>query len=163
MNVLILCTGNSARSILLEAIFDHFGAGRITAHSAGSQPTGVVNPAALALLKSKKFHTDRFSSKSWNVYSGPHARKMDLVITVCGNARDEECPFWPGAPLRTHWGVEDPAAVEGPPEEIEKAFKTAYKILKNRAKRFLELDFETMTRAELMRELEEIGTLMPKK
>jgi len=103
MNILVLCTGNSARSILLEAILGQDP--RITAFSAGSKPAGKVNPGSLRLLKRRNYQTDSYFSKSWDVFSEPDAPKMDLVITVCGNARDEECPIWPGAPLRAHWGV----------------------------------------------------------
>ena len=154
MNILILCTGNSARSILLESIFNALGNGRVTAFSAGSQPAGQVHPAALALLKKKRLPTSVLRSKSWDEFAGPTAPKMDAVITVCGNARDEICPIWPGAPLKAHWGVEDPAAVTKSPKA---AFEVAYAMLEARAKAWLSLDFERMDAAEKQRHLTSIG------
>ena len=121
MNILVLCTGNSARSILLEAILNCLGKGRLKAYSAGSKPIGTVNPYSIELLK-KKGITKKFSSKSWTTFSTNSEITMDIVITVCGNARDEECPYWPGNPLRAHWGVPDPAYIKGSGSEKEIAF-----------------------------------------
>lgn len=159
MNILVLCTGNSARSILLEAILDTNAAGRLTAHSAGSKPTGVVNPNSIKLLQRKGIDTSSYSSKSWDVFAGDNAMEMDLVITVCGNARDETCPYWPGQPIRAHWGVEDPATVVGSPKVIESAFEQAYDILEERALAFLALDFEKMSRQDLQKAVNSIAEL----
>lgn len=137
MNILVLCTGNSARSILLECILRRRGAGRISAYSAGSRPVGRINPGAQDLLGDLGYSTDGLRSKSWDEFSQPDAPQMDLVITVCGNARDEECPIWPGTPLRAHWGVEDPADVTAPADAVRAAFQTAYDILDRRAEGFL--------------------------
>ena len=154
MNILILCTGNSARSILLESIFNGLGKGRIKTFSAGSKPAGAVHPASLELLKQKGFETEDLRSKSWDEFAGPTAPKMDAVITVCGNARDEICPIWPGAPLKAHWGVEDPAAVKKSPKA---AFEVAYAMLEARAKAWLSLDFERMDQADKQFHLSRIG------
>ncbi len=151
MNILVLCTGNSARSILLESIFNTLGGGRLKAYSAGSKPAGRVHPSSLDLLKEKGHPTSGLRSKSWEEFSGPDAPKMDIVITVCGNARDEPCPFWPGAPIKAHWGVEDPAQMG------RAAFEVAYAMLEARAKAWLSLDFERMDRAEQQRHLTRIG------
>jgi arsenate reductase len=137
MKILVLCTGNSARSILLEAIFRQRGVGRIAAFSAGSRPVGRVNPVALALLQQKGHPTNGFNSKSWTEFSGDHAERMDLIVTVCGNAEAEQCPSWPGLSARCHWGVADPAAVEGPPSAVAAAFAKAYDLLDDCAARFL--------------------------
>lgn len=149
MNILALCTRNSARSILLESIFNFLGEGRVKAFSAGSNPAGKVHPDSLALLAQKGIPTEGLRSKSWDEFAD--APKMDVVITVCGNARDETCPMWPGAPLKAHWGVEDPAGM-GPA-----AFEVAYAMLEARAKAFLSLDFERMEAKELQRNLTRIG------
>jgi len=138
-NVLILCTGNSARSILAEAIFNRDVAGRVQAWSAGSNPTGVVNPAALRLLAAKGLPARGYRSKSWDEFASPGAPQMDLVVTVCGSAAGE---VWPGAPLRCHWGVDDPAAA--PPDQIDVAFQIAYHRLSARINAFLALPFEAM-------------------
>lgn len=158
MNILVLCTGNSARSILLEAILNREGAPRgITAYSAGSRPVGQVNPHALALLASKGYPTEGLTSKSWDIFAEPGAPVMDLVITVCGSAAGETCPMWPGAPLRAHWGIEDPAHA---PEAIRaQAFAQAHDLLRTRAEAFLALPLEAMDRADLTRELARIGKL----
>lgn len=158
MNVLVLCTGNSARSILLEAILQHFGKGRLTAYSAGSSPTGRVNPAALTLLDELGMAPKHPRSKSWDEFSGPDAPEMDLVITVCGNARDETCPIWPGAPLSAHWGVDDPADVTEPPEAVREAFAKAYAALSKRGQALIALPFETMTQSALKTAIKDIGT-----
>jgi protein-tyrosine-phosphatase len=154
-NILILCTGNSARSILAEAIFNRDGAGWIKAYSAGSNPTGVVNPAALRLLAAKGMATRGYRSKSWHEFAAPGAPVMDLVITVCGSAAGEVCPVWPGAPLSCHWGIDDPAIA--PPDQIDTAFLIAYHRLSARINQFLALPFETLAGDGLISQLEKIG------
>ncbi len=161
MKILVLCTGNSARSILLESIFNAFGQNRITAYSAGSKPVGKVNPAAIAHLASLNIDVSEARSKSWNEFSDDAAPKVDLVITVCGNARDEECPYWPGAPLKAHWGVDDPADITEPPEAVAEAFAEAYKILKHRADKLIASSFEDMSSEELQKHLNDIGDMIP--
>lgn len=155
MNILVLCTGNSARSILLESLLTHRSDGRITAYSAGSTPSGKVHSQSLVLLAKEGFPTEGLTSQSWDVYAEPDAPVMDAVITVCGSAAGEECPMWPGAPVRAHWGVEDPAAAEE--AEWEEAFDLAYMRLGNRARVLLELRIEDMSAAELQKALTEIG------
>jgi arsenate reductase (thioredoxin) len=157
MNILVLCTGNSARSILLESILNRYGADRLTAYSAGSLPSGAVHPQSLILLGQLDYDTSGARSKSWDEFAQSTAPEMDVVITVCGSAAAETCPIWPGTPLRTHWGVEDPAAAAKP--DWEPAFQTAYDTLLKRALAFLELPIETMTRTELTAHLNQIGTL----
>ena len=157
MNILILCTGNSARSILLESLLGTMGAGRISAFSAGSNPTGAVHPQSLVLLRQMGHDVSRARSKSWSEFEQKGAPVMDVVITVCGSAANEVCPIWPGTPIRAHWGVEDPAAAKEP--EWELAFRSAYDILHKRALALLELPFETMTRTDLSAHLNRIGTL----
>ena len=132
VNVLFLCTGNSARSILSEAILNRRGAGRIRAFSAGSQPTGRVNPGAKALLKDRGYPTDTLRSKSWDEFAGPGAVKMDYIVTVCNNAAGETCPVWPGHPATEHWDIADPAGVGTTDEEVREAFKRAYSVLEER-------------------------------
>ena len=157
MNILVLCTGNSARSILLEAIL---GADpRITSFSAGSTPTGRVNPASLRLLSRRDYDVSKYASKSWDVFAADDAPQMDVVITVCGNARDETCPYWPGTPLRGHWGVEDPADATGSEAAIDAEFEIAYDILGQRAAAFLAQPIETMTRDELQKLITDVSTL----
>ena len=155
MNILVLCTGNSARSILLEAILGQDSAGRIAAFSAGSQPAGRVHPQALALLKDRGYATTGMTSKSWDVFGAPDAPRMDAVITVCGSAAEETCPIWPGAPLRAHWGVEDPAAA--PEAEQRRAFAEAFAILKRRADALLARRIEDMDQDALGTALAEAG------
>jgi len=157
MNILVLCTGNSARSILLECILNKLGAGRITAYSAGSKPAGAPHPVALALLKFKGYPIENLRSKSWDEFAVPGAPVMDAVITVCGNARVEVCPMWPGAPLRGHWGIEDPAAVSSSPKATKAAFEVAYAVLKARAKALVSLDFERMSAAVRQHHITRIG------
>lgn len=157
MNILVLCTGNSARSILLESILTHRSGGRVTAFSAGSKPSGKVHPQAVRLLDANDYPTDKLKSKSWDEFGADGAPKMDVVITVCGSAAAEECPYWPGAPIRVHWGVEDPAAAAEP--DWDAAFTMAYDQLHTRAMAFLELDNAHMTQATLTKELTRIGTL----
>jgi arsenate reductase len=154
-NVLVLCTGNSARSILAEAIFNRDGAGRVQAWSAGSNPTGTVNRGALRLLAAKGLPTTGYRSKSWDEFAAPGAPEMDLVVTVCSSAAGEVCPIWPGAPLRCHWGVDDPAAA--PPDQIDVAFQIAYHLLSARINALLALPFETMERDTLQARLDSIG------
>ncbi|HUS53928.1 MAG TPA: arsenate reductase ArsC [Thermohalobaculum sp.] len=154
-NVLILCTGNSARSILAEAIFNRDGVDWVKAYSAGSNPTGVVNPAASRLLATKGLPTLGYRSKSWLEFAAPGAPEMDLVITVCASAAGEICPIWPGAPLTCHWGVDDPA--NAPPDLIGAAFQIAYHRLSTRINAFLALPFETLTGESLKAQLDRIG------
>ncbi len=136
MNILVLCTGNSARSILLEALLNDLGQGGIHAYSAGSQPAGKVHPQSLALLASKGHQVTGYRSKSWDEFGTPDAAQMDAVITVCGSAAEEACPLWPGAPVTAHWGVDDPAAASA--AEAPAAFEEAYAILRRRAEAFIE-------------------------
>jgi protein-tyrosine-phosphatase len=157
MNILVLCTGNSARSILLECILSQRSGGRFIAFSAGSKPAGKVHPQAYALLVANGYRTDGLASKSWDVFAAPDAPKMDIVITVCGSAAAETCPYWPGAPVRTHWGVDDPAAASKPDQA--RAFQTAYDLLLTRAQAFVSLDLQAMPPATLTKELARIGTL----
>lgn len=154
-NVLLLCTGNSARSILAEAIFNRDGAGRVTAYSAGTNPTGQVNPGTLRVLAQKGLPTGGFRSKSWDEFAAPGAPDLDMVITVCSSAAGETCPIWPGAPLSAHWGVDDPASA--PADQADMAFRIAYHQLSERINAFLALPFETMERTALAAGLREIG------
>ncbi|MBI1418055.1 MAG: arsenate reductase ArsC [Limimaricola sp.] len=155
MNILVLCTGNSARSILLESILNRDSGGRVHAFSAGSRPAGRVHPASLRLLAAKGYPTEGLRSKSWDEFAAPGAPEMDAVITVCGAAAAEECPYWPGAPVRAHWGVEDPAAA--PEAAWDSAFATAFDQLHARAAAFLVLPFETMSQADMAAALARIG------
>lgn len=155
MNILVLCTGNSARSILLEAILRQRGGDRVAVWSAGSRPAGRVHPQALSLLKARGLPCDDLRSKSWDEFAGPAAPQMDLVVTVCGSAAGETCPVWPGRPLRAHWGVEDPAAAA--PEDQPAAFRAAWNQLSDRADAFLSQPFETLDRAGLQAALDRIG------
>ncbi|WP_310530562.1 arsenate reductase ArsC [Novosphingobium sp.] len=158
-SVLVLCTGNSARSILGEAILAQLGGERIVSHSAGSKPKGVPHPAALRLLARKGIDTAGFRSKSWNEFTGPDAPPIDLAITVCGNAADEACPVFLGAPLKVHWGLPDPADETGGDVAEDTAFEQTWAWLEMRARALLALPFETMDRAELKRELARIGQM----
>ena len=155
--VLFLCTGNSARSIMAEAILNHKGQGRFTAYSAGSRPTGQPRPEALHQIESAGMSTAGLRSKSWNEFSGAGAPKLDFVFTVCDNAAKEQCPFWPGQPITAHWGVADPAAVKGTPEEIARAFRNAFTILDRRIGLLLALPLETLELMAIKRAIEEIG------
>lgn len=155
--MLILCTGNSARSILLEAILNATSDGRITAYSAGSAPAGQVHPQALAMLARAGIATDGLSSKSWDVFAAPEAPRMHAVLTVCDAAASEPCPVWPGHPLTAHWGIEDPAKI--PRDAWDAAFDEAYATLAHRASLLLALPFETMSPGQLKRELDHIGIL----
>lgn len=156
LRVLVLCTGNSARSILGEAIFNHLGAGRVTAVSAGSKPTGTPNPYAIKHLESEGIDTSFARSKSWDEFAVEGAEAIDLVITVCDSAASEECPYWPGGPLTVHWGLPDPAYVEGDAEKTA-AFAYTWKQLKHRAEQALALPLETMDKADLKAKLSDIG------
>ena len=157
LGVLFLCTGNSARSILAEAIMNARGAPHFRAYSAGSHPTGRVNPFALELLRKNHLPVENLRSKNWNEFSGPMAPRMDFVFTVCDNAAGEVCPLWPGQPVTAHWGIEDPAAVEGTEEDKHKAFFHAYSQLDNRIRLFLSLPLAKLDRVALTRHLQEIG------
>ena len=156
-NVLFLCTGNSARSILAEAILSRVGAGKFNAYSAGSQPKGQVHPEAIALLKRLNFKTEHFRSKSWDEFAQPSAPALDFVFTVCDNAAGEVCPIWPGQPMTAHWGVPDPASVEGSQVEIARAFADAYGRLNNRIAIFTALSFEGLDRLSLQKRLDNIA------
>jgi len=158
-NVLFLCTGNSARSILAESILAKDGAGRFRAFSAGSQPKGAVNPFALKVLRSFDYPAEGFRSKSWEEFAMPDAPVMDFVFTVCDNAAGEACPVWPGQPMTAHWGIEDPAAVEDPDIEKEKAFVSAFRYLRNRISVFTALPITSLDRMTLSSKLVEIGQL----
>ena len=138
-NVLVLCTGNSARSILAEALINHLGHGRFRAYSAGSKPAGKVNPYALRVLQEMKVSAPAARSKSWDEFAGPDAPKMDLVITVCDNAAGETCPLWPGTPAKVHWGLHDPATVTGTDEQRVQAFRDTYRLLDARVRRLVAL------------------------
>lgn len=157
--VLVLCTGNSARSILGEAILGTMGAGRIVAHSAGSKPKGAPHPAALRLLARKGIEPAGFRSKSWNEFTRPDAPPIDLAITVCGNAAGEACPVFMGAPLRAHWGLHDPADIEGDDAAVDAAFEQTWAWLEMRVAALLALPFEDMDRAERARDLARIGQM----
>lgn len=159
MNMLVLCTGNSARSILGEAILNRLGAGRLSAVSAGSQPKGAVHPGALRLLAAKGIDTSGFRSKSWDEFARPGAAPVDLTITVCGNAAGEVCPVFPGTPLRAHWGLPDPVAVTGDDAAIDAAFAQTWDWLTMRAEALLALPFETMVRGDLQARLAAIGAM----
>ena len=156
-NVLFLCTGNSARSILAEAITNTQGRGSFRAYSAGSHPAGRVNPFALELLERQRLPTDGLRSKSWDEFAVPGAPHLDFVFTVCDNAAGEVCPIWPGQPMSAHWGIEDPAAVEGSDEEKRKAFFHAFNFLQRRISLFVNLPLAKLDRIALQKKLNEIG------
>ncbi|MCG6858104.1 MAG: arsenate reductase ArsC [Salaquimonas sp.] len=156
-NVLFLCTGNSARSILAEAILNREGRGRFKAYSAGSHPTGKVNPYAVQLLKSLNYQTDSARSKSWNEFAEPGAPQMQFVFTVCDQAAAEACPIWPGQPMSAHWGVPDPAAATGTEAEVRLAFSEAYRMLERRISIFVSLPLASIDRLSLKKKLDEIG------
>jgi arsenate reductase (thioredoxin) len=158
-SVLVLCTGNSARSILGEAILTKVGAGRIVSYSAGSKPKGVPHPGALRCLARKGIDTSGFRSKSWDEFTGPDAPSIDLAITVCGNAAGEICPVFTGAPLKAHWGLPDPADVEGDEAAVDAAFEQTWAWLEMRVQAMLALPFETMDRDMLRAQLAEIGQM----
>lgn len=157
LNVLFLCTGNSARSILAESILRHDGRGRFASFSAGTQPKGAVHPMALKTLERLGYPTDDLRSKPWDEFEAPGAPTMDFVFTVCDNAAGEACPVWPGQPMTAHWGIEDPAGVEGDGLAQEAAFAQAFRLLKNRIGLFLALPFERLERASLKAKIDDIG------
>lgn len=156
-NVLFLCTGNSARSILAEAILNRIGRGRFRAFSAGSHPKGEVNPAALKLLAGMGYPTQGLRSKPWDEFAGPGAPPLDFVFTVCDDAAGEVCPVWPGQPMTAHWGLADPAAVTGSDAQVALAFADAYRVLSNRIGLFASLPIAGLNRLSLQRRLDEIG------
>jgi arsenate reductase len=160
-NVLFVCTGNSARSILGEAIMNRSGAGRFKAFSAGSHPTGTVNPNAVALLKSLNHPTEGLRSKNWDEFAEEGAPKLDFVFTVCDQAAGEMCPIWPGQPMSAHWGLPDPAAVTGTQAEIAAAFAETYRMLNNRIEIFANLPLESLDALSLQARLDEIGQDLP--
>jgi arsenate reductase len=156
-NVLFLCTGNSARSILAESAMNKLGEGRFRGFSAGSFPKGAINPDALALLERIGYPTEGLRSKSWEEFSRPDAPQMDFVFTVCDDAAGEMCPIWPGHPMTAHWGIEDPSHVEGNAMERERAFVTALRYLENRIKLFTALPFDQLDTMALKAHVQEIG------
>jgi arsenate reductase (thioredoxin) len=156
-NVLFLCTGNSARSIMAEAIMNKKGFPTFTAYSAGSHPKGTVHPAALRQLEIAKLPVVGLRSKSWEEFAKSHAPKLNFVFTVCDNAAKEVCPFWPGQPMTAHWGVPDPAAVEGTPESIERAFRDAFVMLDRRISLFLSLPISSLDKLAIKKEIDRIG------
>ncbi len=158
-NVLFLCTGNSARSILAEAILDKLGGGRFQAFSAGSQPRGQVHPQALRLLHSLGFDTAHFRSKSWSEFAKSGAPALDFVFTVCDNAAGETCPVWPGQPMIAHWGIPDPAAAQGSAAEVALAFKDAYRMLSQRIGAFAALPIRSLDKMSLQAKLKDIGRM----
>jgi arsenate reductase (thioredoxin) len=158
-NVLFLCTGNSARSIMAEAILNKLGAGKFHAYSAGSKPKGQPHAEAIRLLQSLDYDTSKFRSKSWNEFAKPDAPALNFVFTVCDNAAREACPFWPGQPMTAHWGVPDPAEVKGTPAEIALAFKDAYRMLRQRIEIFAALPIRSLDQLTLQRRLQEIGRI----
>jgi len=156
-NVLFLCTGNSARPIMAETIMNHKGSPRFTAFSAGSHPSGSVRPEALRQLESAHISTAGLRSKSWDEFARPAAPKLDFVFTVCDNAAREVCPIWPGQPMTAHWGVPDPAAVQGTPEQIAKAFRDAFFLLDRRISLFLCLPLDAIDSLAIKKEIDSIG------
>jgi arsenate reductase (thioredoxin) len=156
-HVLFLCTGNSARSILAESLLNHWGAGRFRAFSAGSFPQGTVNPLALDLLQQLNLPTEGLHSKSWDEFAAPGAPALDFVITVCDNAAGEVCPIWPGGPMMAHWGIADPAAVQGSDAVKAAAFRTAFQALENRIKLFTRVPIASLDRMKLKDQLDAIG------
>jgi len=158
-NVLFLCTGNSARSVLAEAILNKIGAGKFRAYSAGSQPKGDVNPGTIRLLQSLGYETGTFRSKSWNEFARPGAPEIDFIFTVCDDAAGETCPVWPGKPMTAHWGVPDPAAANGNPSEIAAAFNDAYRMLHRRIEIFAALPIASLDAMTLQARLRDIGRM----
>ena len=156
-NVLFLCTGNSARSIMAEGLMNAKGEPRFTAYSAGSHPSGAVRPEALRQLEAVRIPTTGFRSKSWDEFAKPDAPKMDFVFTVCDNAANEVCPVWPGQPMTAHWGVADPDAVRGTENEIERAYRDAFLTLERRISLFLCLPLATIDKLAIKKEIDKIG------
>jgi arsenate reductase (thioredoxin) len=162
-NVLFLCTGNSARSILAEALLNRIGGGKFVAYSAGSQPKGAVHRQALALLGRLGYPTEGLRSKSWDEFAESGAPALDFVFTVCGNAANETCPIWPGGPMTAHWGVDDPAAVEGSEAQVAQAFLDAFLLLQRRIELFANLPVRNLDRMSLKKRLDEIGAAASEK
>lgn len=158
-NVLFLCTGNSARSIMAEAVMNRFGAPKFRAFSAGSQPKGEVNPHAITLLKSLNYKTDGFRSKNWEEFAQADAPQLDFVFTVCDNAAGEVCPVWPGQPMSAHWGVPDPAAATGSEAVISQAFADSFRMLQNRITIFTALPLASIDRLSLQKKIDDIGKM----
>ena len=156
-NVLFICTGNSARSILAEAIMNQLGGGHFKAYSAGSHPKGEVHPLAIETLRGKNFDISGLRSKSWDEFAAPGAPPMDFIFTVCDNAGGEVCPLWPGRPVTAHWGFPDPAAVDGSIEEKRKAFATTFREISQRLRIFLNLPFNKLDRLSLQQQLKDMG------
>jgi protein-tyrosine-phosphatase len=156
-NVLFICTGNSARSILAEAVMNHLGRGRFKAYSAGSLPTGVVNPLAIEALKQLRLPTEGYRSKGWEEFAEEDAPHLDFVFTVCDKAANEVCPVWPGQPMTAHWGMSDPAAVEGTAEEKRKAFINTASLLRRRIELMLALPLASLDRLSLQQAVRDIG------
>jgi arsenate reductase (thioredoxin) len=157
LSVLFLCTGNSARSIIAEAIMNREGRGRFHAYSAGSHPKGEVNPSTIRLLEGLHYKTEGFRSKSWDEFERKDAPKLDFVFTVCDDAAAEVCPIWPGQPMTAHWGMPDPAAAQGSPAEVALAFADTYRMMNNRISLFMNLPMASLDRLSLQRRLDEIG------
>jgi arsenate reductase (thioredoxin) len=160
-NVLFLCTGNSARSILAESLINHWGQGKLRGFNAGSHPKGTVHPIALELLQNMDLPTEGLRSKSWDEFAAPRAPPLDFVFTVCDNAAGEACPYWPGQPMTAHWGVPDPAAVEGTDVEKRIAFRAAFRALENRIRIFISLPFVILDQVKLKRCVDAIGKTQP--
>lgn len=160
-NVLFLCTGNSARSILAETLINHWGKGKFHGFSAGSHPKGAVHPIALELLRHLNMPTEGLRSKSWDEFALPGAPPLDFVFTVCDNAAGEACPYWPGQPMSAHWGMPDPAAVQGDDKEQWLAFRAAFHALENRIKIFASLPIASLDRAKLKERIDSIGKTAP--
>lgn len=158
-NVLFLCTGNSARSVLAEAILNKVGKGKFRAYSAGSQPKSEVNPQTIKLLSGLGYDTSGFKSKSWNGFAKPGAPQFDFIFTVCDDAAGETCPVWPGKPAMAHWGIADPAAVTGTPLEVARAFQEAYRLLSKRIELFVALPIRALDEISLTAKLREIGRI----
>ena len=156
-NVLFLCTGNSARSIMAEAIMNKKGFPNFTAYSAGSHPKGAVHPAAIRQIEMAKLPTTGLRSKDWSEFAQPNAPQLDFVFTVCDNAAKEVCPIWPGQPMTAHWGLPNPAAVEGTPEQVEKAFRDAYMMLERRISLFLCVPLSSLDKLAIKKEIDRIG------
>jgi len=156
-NVLFLCTGNSARSIMAEAILNHRGKGRFTAYSAGSHPSGQPRPEALRQLETAGISTAGLRSKSWDEFAAPGAPKLDFIFTVCDNAANEQCPYWPGQPMTAHWGIPDPAAVKGTPDTIARAYSDAFIVLDRRIGLLLSLPIAALQQMSIQQEIEKIG------
>lgn len=156
-NVLFLCTGNSARSIIAEAITNREGMGKFTGYSAGSMPKGVVNPHTLDLLRKLNYDVSGLRSKAWDEFARPEAPRLDFVLTVCDNAANETCPVWPGQPMTAHWGVPDPAEAQGNAAEIALAFADTYRMLNNRISIFVNLPLASLDKLSLQRKLDDIG------